>query len=281
MDTRPASRRRRSCRALTGPTGIFLRGTASFLNAGNTVSVTSDPVYYISDNDLGDNMTGTSGNNIIFGNGGDDLIAAGIGSLLAYGGAGNDTFVATVGDGVATFDGQAGVNTVDMSQISAAATVNLVTGTATSAQTAAATLVSIQNVVDGLGNDTITGDANDNMFFATVGDGNDSYTGGGGNDTYDLSLTAAGATVNLGAGTSTGADTGTDTLAGIANVVGSAGNDRFVATVGDGNNSYDGGAGTDTYDLSATSAAATVNLATGTARAARRPAPTRWPRSRT
>ena len=107
--------------------------------------------------------------------------------------------MATVGDGVATFDGQAGVNTLDLSQISAAATVNLVTGTATSAQTAAATLVSIQNVVSGLGNDTITGDANNNTFFAAVGDGNDSYTGGGGIDTYDLSLTAAGATVNLGA----------------------------------------------------------------------------------
>ena len=77
--------------ALTGPTGIFLRGTASYLNSGSTISVTSDPVYYISDNDLGDAMSGTSGNNIIFGNGGDDLIAAGIGSLLAYGGDGNDT----------------------------------------------------------------------------------------------------------------------------------------------------------------------------------------------
>src|SRR5207344_2352047 len=94
--------------ALTGPTGIFLRGTASYVNAGNAVSVTSDPVYYISDGALGDAMAGTSGNNIIFGNGGDDTIAAGIGSLLAYGGTGNDTFVATVGDGVATFDGQAG-----------------------------------------------------------------------------------------------------------------------------------------------------------------------------
>ncbi len=253
---------------LTGPTGIFLRGTASFQNAGNTVSVTSDPVYYISDNDLGDNMTGTSGNNIIFGNGGDDLIAAGIGSLLAYGGAGNDTFVATVGDGVATFDGQAGVNTVDMSQITANATVNLVTGTATSAQTSAATLVSIQNVVDGLGNDTIIGDANNNVFFATVGDGNDVYTGGAGIDTYDLSRTAAGATVNLGLGTSSSADTGNDTLAGIENAVGSTGNDTFVAAVGDGNNSYAGGLGTDTYDLSATTATATVNLATGLASSA-------------
>ena len=156
------------------------------------------------------------------------------------------------------------------------ATVNLVTGTATSAQTGAATLVSIQNVVSGLGNDTITGDAGNNVFFAAVGDGNDSYTGGGGTDTYDLSLTAAGTTVNLGLGTATGADTGTDTLVGFTNVVGSTGNDRFVANTGDGNNSYDGGLGTDTYDLSATAAAATVNLVTGD-RPARIPAPTHWP----
>jgi Ca2+-binding RTX toxin-like protein len=165
---------------------------------------------------------------------------------------------------VATFDGQAGINTLDLSHISADATVNLVAGTATSAQTSAATLVSIQNVVSGLGNDTIVGDANANVFFATAGgDGNDSYTGGGGTDTYDLSLTAAGAIVNLGAGTSKSADTGTDTLSGIANVVGSQGNDLFIASVGDGNNSYTGGLGVDTYDLSATAAAATVNLATG------------------
>src|SRR6202035_318461 len=124
--------------AVTGPTGIFLRGTASYLNAGSTITVTSDPVYYISDNDLGDNMTGVSGNNIIFGNGGDDLIAAGIGPLLAYGGLGNDTFVATVGDGLATFDGQAGTNTLDMSHTLAGATVNLATHAASSPDTGAA-----------------------------------------------------------------------------------------------------------------------------------------------
>jgi Ca2+-binding RTX toxin-like protein len=189
---------------------------------------------------------------------------AGIGAMLAYGGDGNDTFAATVGDGIATFDGQAGTNTFDLSQISADATVNLAAGTASSAQTGAATLIAVQNVVGGLGNDTITGDANNNTFFAAVGDGNDSYTGGAGSDTYDLSRTAAGATVNLWVGTATSADTGTDTLVGIENLVGSTGDDRFVAAIGDGNNSYDGGAGNDTYDLSATAAAATVNLALAT-----------------
>ena len=113
------------------------------------------------------------------------------------------------------------------------------------------------------GNNSLNGGLGNDTFFATVGDGNDTYTGGGAIDTYDLSLTAADATVNLGAGSSFSAETGIDTLVGISNVVGSTGNDRFVASIGDGNNSYDGGPGIDTYDLSATSAAATVNLATG------------------
>ena len=54
-----------------------------------------------------------------------------------------------------------------------------------------------------------------------------------------------------------------------ANVItGGAGNDRFVATVGDGNDTYDGGLGTDTYDLSGTTAGATVNLGLGTSTSA-------------
>ena len=251
--------------ALTGPAGIFLRGTANFQNSGSTVSVASDPVYFISDNDLGNNLTGDFATSIIFANGGDDVIAAGIGSMFAYGGDGNDTFVASIGDGNAVYDGQAGTNTYDLSQTGANATVDLVAGKASSVQTGSDTLVSIQNVVGSRGDDTITGDANNNVFFAVVDDGNDTYTGGGGIDTYDLSKTAGGTTVNLALGTAAGADTGTDTLVGFTNVVGSSGNDRFVAATGDGNNSYAGGLGTDTYDLSATTAAAVVNLVTGKA----------------
>jgi Ca2+-binding RTX toxin-like protein len=86
-----------------------------------------------------------------------------------------------------------------------------------------------------------------------------------GTDTYDLSRTTAGATVNLGLGASTSADTGTDTLTAVENVIGSSGDDIFVASVGDGNNSYNGGSGIDTYDLSGTAANAVVNLNQGTA----------------
>ena len=54
-------------------------------------------------------------------------------------------------------------------------------------------------------------------------------------------------------------------LAGNDRVLAQAGNDLIRATIGDGTDYYSGGAGTDTYSLAATTAGATVNLATGTA----------------
>jgi Ca2+-binding RTX toxin-like protein len=74
--------------------------------------------------------------------------------------------------------------------------------------------------------------------------GNDRVDGGAGTDTYNLSATTAGATVNLGSGTSTSTQTGTDTLAGVENVIGSQANDSIT---GDGNNNnLQGGLGADT-----------------------------------
>jgi Ca2+-binding RTX toxin-like protein len=61
---------------------------------------------------------------------------------------------------------------------------------------------------------------------------------------------------------------GDDTLtgnAGVDTVDGGIGNDRLVATVNDGNDTYIGGADVDTYDLSGTTANATVNLSAGSA----------------
>ncbi len=89
--------------------------------------------------------------------------------------------------------------------------------------------------------------------------------------------------VNGGAGNDTlNGDAGADVITGgldndSAN--GGDGNDTFVATLGDGDDSYVGGAGTDTYDLSATAAAATVT--DDVARQASPPVPTPWPRSKT
>ena len=156
---------------------------------------------------------------------------------IITGGAGNDRFVATVGDGNDTYNGGLGTDTYDLSGTTAGATVNLGLGTSTSANTGTDTLTSIENVIGGSGNDT---------FVASVGDGNNSYNGGAGTDTYDLSATTADATVNLALGTASSLDVGTDTLTSIENVIGGGGNDTLVGDAQ--NNVLIGGAGDDTLN---------------------------------
>ena len=144
------------------------------------------------------------------------------------GGAGNDTFVATVNDGNDRYDGGTGIDTYDLSGTSAAAIVNLVTGVASSLQTGNDQLTSIENVIGSSGINIITGSAVANVL-----------SGGGGNDT-----------IRAGAGDDvvTGG-TGNDTLTGGAD------NDRFVYAAGFGNDSitdFDAGppGGQDLIDLS-------------------------------
>ncbi len=140
-----------------------------------------------------------------------------------------------------------------------AVAVNLATGTASGFTN----IAGIENVVGGAGNDTIIGDgganglngsmgndivdggAGDDIFGATppsggpLTDGDDQYIGGLGVDTYTLGGTSTAAIVNLVAGTSSSAQTGSDTLSGIENVLGSSGSDTIT---GDNNdNRIDGG----------------------------------------
>src|SRR6185437_13081676 len=93
---------------------------------------------------------------------------------------------------------------------------------------------------------TIVGDANNNTLVGTTGvdnifglDGNDRLQGLAGNDTLDggngfdraVYTDATGpVTVNLAAGTASGAGAGTDTLVSIEGAVGGAFNDTFDAT---------------------------------------------------
>ena len=114
--------------------------------------------------------------------------------------AGDDRFVVTIGDGNDDYIGGAGVDTYDLSTTTAAATVNLANGTATSAQTGNDNLSSIENVIGSQGNNTITGNGSANVFDGgggadTInaaggadriigGIGNDIMTGGNGSDTF-------------------------------------------------------------------------------------------------
>ncbi len=123
-----------------------------------------------------------------------------------------------------------------------AVTVDLAAGTATGFSS----IANIENVTGGSGNDALIGDAGANAL--TGGAGDDTITGGAGADSLN----------------------------------GGAGNDTFIATVGDGNDAYVGGGGAgDTYDLSGTTAAATVNLADGHRDQRRNRYRHRWPPSST
>ena len=108
-------------------------------------------------------------------------------------GDGDDTIVATIGDGTSdTYNGGSGSDTIDMSGITAAATINLAQSTAPSSQTGQDTLSSIENAIGSSGSDTITGNGGDNRLDGSggsdtinAGGGNDIVIGGTGNDTMN------------------------------------------------------------------------------------------------
>jgi VCBS repeat-containing protein len=128
-------------------------------------------------------LLGTAGNDTNFrGTAGSDIMQAGAGNDTVLGQGGNDVFLATVGDGNDSYTGGAGVDTIDFSAITAAATINLNTGAASSAQTGTDTLNTIENAIGGAGADTLTGTSAANRLSG--GAGADVLTGGGGSDLF-------------------------------------------------------------------------------------------------
>ena len=129
--------------------------------------------------------------------------------------------------------------------------------------------VVIENATGGSGDDTLIGNAAANTL-----------DGGAGNDTASFAGAAAAVTASLATGTAIGGS-GSDTLSGIENLIGSDHNDVLTGdgnantlTGGAGNDTLDGGAGDDTLDgglggdtasYATAGAAVTVDLGAGTA----------------
>src|SRR5262249_35237362 len=168
----------------------------------------------------------------------------------------------------------------------AGVSVDLSAGVASGGYAEGDTLINIRNVTGSNFEDTIIGDAGDNVL--TGGGGNDVLRGGAGNDTLiggvgadvldggggidtvDYSGSFAGVGVNLAAGTASGGDAQGDTLISIENLIGSYHDDVLIGDAGDnvlvggaGADQLDGGGGFNTADYSTSSEAETVNLATG------------------
>ena len=200
-----------------------------------------------------DSLTGDAGANTLTGGAGDDTLnpgtnAGGVVDLLD-GGTGTDTasFAGYITGVTATLNGTTdGIASINGQTI--------------------ANLRSIENLTGGSGNDVLTGDAGNNALEGGLGD--DVLNGGAGNDTVVFSGSAA-ATVDLSITTAQNTGFGNDTITNIENVRTGSSADRVTGDANDnifydggGNDIYNGAAGSDTVDYSASTSSVTVNLNT-------------------
>ncbi|RZI97697.1 MAG: hypothetical protein EOP78_00030 [Variovorax sp.] len=233
-----------------------------FVGTGNALN------NVISGGDLADTLSGLGGNDTLNGGDGNDILDGGLGNDAMAGGAGDDIFLVDSATDTVTEGAGGGTDTVQ-------ATVSY---TLLDADVENLTLLGTDNI-NGTGSgsaNVITGNAGDNVL-----------SGGGGSDTANYATATAAVTVSLAvAGAQATGGAGTDTLASIENLVGSAfgdaltasgtsgtgianllsggaGNDTLSATVDNVRDTLDGGAGSDTANYAAYTAALTVNLGGG------------------
>ncbi len=127
------------------------------------------------------------------------------------------------------YDGSAGNDTYNASKAKQAVSVDLTAGTASGSEVGQDTLISIENVSTGAGNDDVVGSSESNVIKTGAGD--DEVDARDGDDTVELGK----------------------------------GNDTYVAHDDDGDDHVDGGAGSgDTLDYSATTTAKIFDLDQGT-----------------
>ncbi|MBE0496622.1 MAG: hypothetical protein IBX45_09450, partial [Campylobacterales bacterium] len=208
-------------------------------------------------------------NNAIGGGGNDTLIGSATSNILE-GGLGNDTLRGNGGDN--TLDGGGGSDTVDYSWTTDGVHVTL--GNAPALGTGVRvggtdTLISIENIIGGTGDDTLVGNNSNNIIWGTEGTntlqgnggtntlfggtGDDTFIGGGGrddmrggagNNTVTYAAIATSVVVNLGEGKASGSEIDLDALSGINTVIGGGGADTLIGN--NENNALYGGGGDDT-----------------------------------
>jgi Cadherin domain/RTX calcium-binding nonapeptide repeat (4 copies)/Haemolysin-type calcium binding protein related domain len=191
-----------------------------------------------------------------------------------------------------SFEGGAGTDTLDLSHFTSAVAINLNIGVTAVWTTDAATLQqgswralvdlydTPENFVGANANTSFTGDAHDNRFTYVAG--RDSFEGGGGTDTLDMSHFTSAVAINLNIGTTAVWTTDASTLQQGSwrplldlydtpeNFVGASANTSFTGDAHDnrftyvaGRDSFEGGAGIDTLDMSHFTSAVAINLNIG------------------
>ncbi|MDT8855529.1 right-handed parallel beta-helix repeat-containing protein [Paracoccaceae bacterium Fryx2] len=123
-------------------------------------------------------LSSFGGDDRLSGAAGDDTLLGGSGNDSLYGGDGNDRLVGDVGNDL--LDGGAGID-IAVFTGTAAATVNLSLTTAQVTGHGTDTLINVENVRSGSGNDRLTGSSLANKLVSA--NGNDVLNGAGGDDT--------------------------------------------------------------------------------------------------
>jgi len=198
-----------------------------------------------------DQLSGDEGNDTLYGEDGDDVITGGDGDDLLSGGAGGDAL-----------DGGAGIDTASYVGAVADITVALDGSLGIGGDGAGDTLVGIENIIAGDGNDTLTGNTGDNILEGGLGDDlliggaadtGDELIGGDGVDTVSYAGSVDGVIASLVTNLGSGGDAEGDTFSGIENLTGSDEVDTLIGdandnilTGGGGGDDLQGGAGNDT-----------------------------------
>lgn len=167
-------------------------GVRSINNDGDYIEVPNlDEMQAGPRSDQSDPIVGTGGDDDVDGTPGDDQIYTGDGDDNVDAGDGDDTIIGGSGAGNDTYDAGAGNDTLVYSSATASISVNLQLGTASGANIDSDTFASVENVVAGAGDDTLTGSSLDNRIVGgagadtiDAGSGADTLLGGDGADTY-------------------------------------------------------------------------------------------------
>lgn len=247
-------------------------------NAGDDLIDGGDGNDHLAGDAGNDRMLGGSGDDTMVGGSGEDTLSDGFGKDVVLGeegndlftlaadfetdrldgGAGDDRFVLESDGGRDEINGGTGRDVIDMSGQTGAIMVNMVVGTITSNASGTDTIQSIEVIIAGSGNDTFV-DA-DQVFDLQAGAGNDTvvvaldgsadtFSGGTGTDTLDLSSSVGDVIVDLVNGLAFGNEIGSNDIESFETVVFGSGNDTVIAdatamtssftiTGGDGNDKF-------------------------------------------
>lgn len=127
-----------------------------------------------------------------------------------------------------TFIGGAGEDTLDYGAADEAINIDLADATATGSEIGTDHFDGIETFIGGAGNDSFDAGPGSASYAADVS-GDETFAGGAGSDTLSYSGADEAVTIDLGAGTASGDEVGTDHFSGIEVFIGGSGGDTFEA----------------------------------------------------